>query len=53
MNFLLYFLIFFGAYVIITWIVDRVKKTRFDKVKLITGAVLALIYSVVITLVKG
>lgn len=53
MTFAMYFLIFFVVFMIVKGILNLFKGQKMDRITLIGGVVLALVYSTILTIVKG
>ncbi|WP_273833155.1 hypothetical protein [Guptibacillus sedimenti] len=53
MTFLMYFIIFFVVFMVVKGVLNLFKGQKMDRITVIGGLVLALIYSIILTIVKG
>ncbi|MGB8000983.1 MAG: hypothetical protein WCF60_12945 [Anaerobacillus sp.] len=53
MTFLMYFAIFFVVFIVVKGLLNLFKGKKMDRITLIGGIILALIYSTILTIVKG
>ena len=52
-TFLMYFAIFFVVFIVVKGLLNLFKGQKMDRITLIGGIILALIYSTILTIVKG